>query len=463
MQTTSLAPQLSVCPPAVKTTACTLSELKANIKEFIEKMSEDLSEKLSVAIFNNRTIGGMAEAVKGHVMEFGAQVVKEGLSRKSEPGSMQDTHNTKRIGQRSRELLTVLGPVDYSRPGFYDQDTGQISFPDDEVFDILPGRVQKDLLEKIVQVGVEVPYAETARICKNLTGVLVSEGTVYNCLTRVGESADMESVLPELPFIEKSMNQLKLKYPKEKVHIVIGIDGAMEPLRPQKSQRSNKRGECFWQEAKGIRVYGVAGEKALTHLVSWHQICTESQLRVALEAIWNRIEPLSEPKVVVADGAKWIWKLVGEVCRGHTEILDWYHVAQHLSQFSKDYYKADKDKQEYWLTKVKNHLLSPEPHGVSHVFASLNTMKTEDTLKLEAKRKVTNYLKTNLNRLNYGLAKANGLTIGSGGMESANKFIAHSRLKRCGAWWKPTHANEMLRLKCAKANGTLQRIINTNL
>ena len=116
-----------------------------------------------------------------------------------------------------------------------------------------------------------------------------------------------------------------------------------------------------------------------------------------------------------------------------------------------------------WLGKMKSHLLNPVPHGVTHVLASLNAMKPEDNIKLEAKRKTINYLKTNIHRLNYGLAKAQGLTIGPGGMESANKYIAHSRLKRCGAWWKPTHANEMLRLKCAKANGTLQGIISTKL
>ena len=48
--------------------------------------------------------------------------------------------------------------------------------------------------------------------------------------------------------------------------------------------------------------------------------------------------------------------------------------------------------------------------------------------------------------------------MGSGGIESANKFICHVRLKRSGAWWYVTNANQMLALRCAKYNGTFDRV-----
>ena len=52
-----------------------------------------------------------------------------------------------------------------------------------------------------------------------------------------------------------------------------------------------------------------------------------------------------------------------------------------------------------------------------------------------------------------------GYHIGSGGIESSNKFIANVRLKRSGAWWYPTNANNILKLRCAKYNGTFDRIM----
>jgi hypothetical protein len=41
---------------------------------------------------------------------------------------------------------------------------------------------------------------------------------------------------------------------------------------------------------------------------------------------------------------------------------------------------------------------------------------------------------------------------------SANKFISHVRLKRSGAWWYVERANEMLALRCAKYNGTFEKV-----
>lgn len=61
--------------------------------------------------------------------------------------------------------------------------------------------------------------------------------------------------------------------------------------------------------------------------------------------------------------------------------------------------------------------------------------------------------------MDYGAAKRGGYHVGSGTIESANKFISHVRLKRSGAWWYITNANNILKLRCAKYNVTYDRII----
>jgi hypothetical protein len=48
--------------------------------------------------------------------------------------------------------------------------------------------------------------------------------------------------------------------------------------------------------------------------------------------------------------------------------------------------------------------------------------------------------------------------MGSGGIESANQCICPVRLKRSGAWWSVTNANQRLALRCAKDNGTVDRV-----
>ena len=71
-----------------------------------------------------------------------------------------------------------------------------------------------------------------------------------------------------------------------------------------------------------------------------------------------------------------------------------------------------------------------------------------------------NYLANHGEKMHYGSAKRGGYHIGSGAIESANKFISHTRLKRSGAWWYIKYANNILKIRCAKYNGTYDKIIN---
>jgi len=81
-----------------------------------------------------------------------------------------------------------------------------------------------------------------------------------------------------------------------------------------------------------------------------------------------------------------------------------------------------------------------------------------DVFAQEEIDKLITYLDNQRDRLNYNACKEEGIPIGSGGIESANKFISHIRLKRSGAWWVVENGNAMLRLRCAMYNGTFDRV-----
>ena len=92
------------------------------------------------------------------------------------------------------------------------------------------------------------------------------------------------------------------------------------------------------------------------------------------------------------------------------------------------------------------------------VLLDLEMMNPKDEEAAEEVRKLLGYLKENQERVKYGRLRRKGYPIGSGGIESANKFISHVRLKRSGAWWYAERANEMLALRCAKYNGTFEKV-----
>ena len=55
-------------------------------------------------------------------------------------------------------------------------------------------------------------------------------------------------------------------------------------------------------------------------------------------------------------------------------------------------------------------------------------------------------------QLDYAGARAHGLNIGSGEIESGHRHAVQQRLKRAGIWWKEANAEKILGLRGARAN-----------
>jgi hypothetical protein len=98
-----------------------------------------------------------------------------------------------------------------------------------------------------------------------------------------------------------------------------------------------------------------------------------------------------------------------------------------------------------------------EVHGV---IWGLQRMKPADAQAADEMDQLIRYLQRHQERLDDRFARKAGDPIGSGGIESAHKVICHVRLKRSGAWWYVTHANQMLALRCATYTGTLERVLD---
>ena len=95
---------------------------------------------------------------------------------------------------------------------------------------------------------------------------------------------------------------------------------------------------------------------------------------------------------------------------------------------------------------------------VGAVLGGLRRMQPTSEEALKAIDNCWVYLNDHRGRTHYGKFRRGGYPLGSGGMESSNKFICHVRLKRSGAWWYEESSNQMLALRCAKYNGTFDQV-----
>ena len=96
-----------------------------------------------------------------------------------------------------------------------------------------------------------------------------------------------------------------------------------------------------------------------------------------------------------------------------------------------------------------------------HVGAVLGGLRRMQPTSDEAAKAIDNcwmHLHEHRARTHYGTFRRGGYPLGSGGIESSNKFICHVRLKRSGAWWYEASSNQMLALRCAKYNGTFDQV-----
>ena len=75
--------------------------------------------------------------------------------------------------------------------------------------------------------------------------------------------------------------------------------------------------------------------------------------REALQRGWSR----ARKKVVIGDGAEWIWNLVAEHFPGAREIVDLYHARQHLWTVARQLHPQEEVQQKAWMKVPQKRLL----------------------------------------------------------------------------------------------------------
>jgi hypothetical protein len=368
-------------------------------------------------------------------------------------------------GLQERTVETLVGAIRLRRPYFYCLHCQQGSTPLDEALQLTAHRKQLDVQKAAVQLTKEVPFETACELFEQLTGLPLSPHTAHAVTQAVGKGLTVLDVAPSREEILAKIVAVATGQPWRPI-LVLAIDGAEVPTRPEtakgrrpggkkgRAKRARWTGE--WREAKGFRFYLLADDR-IVQVLSWHQVQTDEEAAEALRQVKAAgLIPEEEVRLcVIADGARWIWKQARALFPSAVEILDYYHCSEHLYKVAALQYGAHPERQREWCEAALARLFYGEVHGV---IWGLQRMKPADAQAAEDIAKLIRYLQRHQARLDYRFARKGGYPMGSGGIESANKFICHVRLKRSGAWWYVTNANQMLALRCAKYNGTFDRV-----
>jgi len=350
-----------------------------------------------------------------------------------------------------KQMATMHGPGVLKRPWFYCVDCSYGFSPLDKALEISRKKYQFDVQKKSTRTVAEVPFSSGRELFSELTDHPVSDHFMRDTFEEVGEYACLKEVIPSLKEIAarcRSVNESSWR-----PVLVVASDGAHVPTRP-KAKRNEKRGKGRWQEAKGFRIYLLSKDR-IVHVASWHQIQNKEQFGEDLSLVASRISQDDLRIGLSDDGADWLWKHMVACFPKGRRILDYFHRAEHIHKVAKLQYGEESQKCLEWVESTITRLFYAE---VDNVIWGLQRMKPRDSLAKEEIRKLIGYLQNNRERIHYRGDRIGGYPNGSGGIESANKFICHARMKRSGAWWVKETGNEMLGIRCAIYNGTYGKI-----
>jgi Uncharacterised protein family (UPF0236) len=400
--------------------------------------------------------GGITETIVAHVHEGERQRTQARCPRCARVLKVQE-----HVG---RTVETMVGPVALERPYFYCRTCRVGLYPLDDALGLVAGCKQLDMQHAAVKLATEVPYDTGQSLFADLTGMHFGSERMHTMTNQVGTELTVLDVTPSRQEIERRIAAVSTGRFRRPV-LVLGIDGAYVPTRPDSAQercagrrgkrakRARWRGQ--WRDAKGFRFYLLDGER-IVHVLSWHQVQNEEQLGEALKQVKEAgVIPEEQVRLcVVCDGAEWIWKHVQALFPHARQVLDYYHCAQYLHRVAKAHYDSSVQALE-WVEATMTRLYLGK---VGAVLGGLRRMQAQSEEAAKAIANCWDYINEHRGRTAYQKLRRGGYPLGSGGVESSNKFICHVRLKRSGAWWYEGNSNHMLALRCAKYNGTLAQV-----
>jgi hypothetical protein len=255
--------------------------------------------------------------------------------------------------------------------------------------------------------------------------------------------------------------------------VVISTDGGRLRVRRNKRGKRTKKGRTRyhtdWREPKLLVIY-VVDERG--RIAQEFAPVMDGTLQ-GPDEVFRLIEfYLRELKVheanevlFIADGATWIWNRVAELwrrlglvgvvrCR---ELVDFYHVVQHvyaLAALNKSW-RASYRKQ--WVTRQRRRLWRGELKAFIEDIERLCRGKRGKDWARER-----DYLLRNARagRLDYAKARRAKMPMGSGSMESAVRRVVNLRLKGAGIFWHEDHAEQMLVLRAYYKSKHWQVLMN---
>jgi hypothetical protein len=371
-------------------------------------------------------------------------------------------HRARYREMRARRVLTAVGEVELLRAWYLCPHCHNGQCPTDAALDIANTDLSPGVRRMLALVGSEAPFDHGRQQIELLAGLEVTAKAVE----RTAEAIGADIAAGEQREIQRAL-QLSLPImagPSIPIFYV-EMDGTGVPVVKAETQgragkakgqpaytREAKIGSIFTQTTWDKEGYAIRDPDSTTYVAA---IETAGQFgpRLYLEA-WNRGWEQAEKKVVIGDGAEWIWNIADDHFPGAVQIVDIFHARQHLWDVARKLYPGQEAEQKRWMAIHQDELLDKgKIEELVDVLRAIDSLHPE---LLEKIRTEADYFDNNKERMRYPKFRLQNLFIGSGVIEAGCKTIIGSRCKQSGMFWTVRGANAILALRCCHFNGRFE-------
>jgi Uncharacterised protein family (UPF0236) len=382
----------------------------------------------------------------------GALLATQRALAKRTPRCPRCRHAARVWDWRKRQVLTVCGRLRWRRPWAQCGACGHSFGAGDETLGIAAGdRRSAGVTALVVELGGMTAFREAAQLLTATTGLVVAAETVRRVTEgagsacadaddaaetayRAGQEPALEAPAPGTLVVETDGVMVRYEdgWHEAKIGVVGGWDTSQADGSLLQPSYVAAREES---SAFAFRLGATAARRGALTVVGWHgQRHSIATLR---------------PVVVLGDGAKWIWEAAAAQFGERTEIIDFYHAAEHLSTVAALLHGAGTEAASNWARSRRDEL---RKQGVAAILPHLTAPAGLAADVLAKLRTESNYFRSNAARMAYPAFRAAGLPIGSGAVEASAKHVVQQRLKRPGARWSEHGGRALLALRAHPAS-----------
>jgi hypothetical protein len=360
-------------------------------------------------------------------------------------------------GRHAKTFHSALGELCLERAYYHCEACRSGFCPRDRALGLEGASLSPAVTRMVGRVGAMVSFAEGSELMDELAGVAVDPKQVQRTAERLGR----EIAQDERRVVEPEPPAAPTMY--------LGMDGTGVPMRLSELEgRAGKQpdGSAKTREVKLVTVWSAEGRDdkgipvrdpgSVTYSAAIESAAgrdTDKEVpefakRAAREATRRGFDQ-AQRRVVLGDGAPWIWNLADEQFPGAVQIVDLYHAKGHLWDVAKAIYGAGSDRASQWAKQQRDEL------DEGKIDALLAALRVHAQANDEA-RKCLDYVARNHSRMRYPKFRAQGLCVSSGVVEAGCKVAIGTRLKRAGMHWTVAGADAIIALRCCKLSGRFE-------